>query len=94
MSRTAVIPETITPAELAERLGWEHVVVSCCGWIHHVQIGPHAHARPDQTGAQFAARLVCRKCGKRPEEYRIERSPTHGHTLDLSNLLSYRSRRD
>ena len=58
------------------------------------QIGPHAHARPDQTGAQFAARLVCRKCGKRPEDYRIERSPTYGYTADLSNLLSYRSRRD
>ena len=73
---------------------YEHIVVACCGWIHHVQIGPHAHARPDQTGALFAARLVCRKCGKRPEDYRIERSPTYGYTADLSNLLSYRSRRD
>lgn len=73
---------------------YEHVSVSCCGWITHVQLGPHAHARPDQTGAQLAARLICRRCGKRPEDYRIERSPTHGHTLDLSNLLNYRPRRD
>jgi hypothetical protein len=42
----------------------------------------------------LAARLICRRCGKRPEDYRIERSPTHGHTLDLSNLLNYRPRRD
>ncbi len=70
------------------------VRVDCCGWIHQVPIGPHAHARPDQTGAQFAARLVCRKCGKRPDEYRIERRPTYGYTADLSNLLSYRPRRD
>lgn len=73
---------------------YEHVRVDCCGWIHQVPIGPHAHARPDQTGAQFAARLVCRKCGKRPDEYRIERRPTYGYTADLSNLLNYRSRRD
>lgn len=37
---------------------------------------------------------IAKAGGKRPDEYRIERRPTYGYTADLSNLLSYRPRRD